>query len=447
MLNKVAQNINRKRLLSHDAKHLVALSGGADSVALLCILHQLNYDVEAIHCNFRLRGEESERDEAFCKDLCQKHGIKLHLAHFDTKEYASLHHISIEMAARELRYRYFYQLRHDINAESICVAHHKDDQAETILLNIIRGTGIQGLTGMSEKRDFIVRPLLAITRREIKEYLDKIGQKHIEDSSNAIDDVKRNKLRLNIIPLLKEMNPKVVESLCEMAENVNGVIPMVEDSFSRQSKSIVVDLPTTNNNEGFCINIDALMSSLSPEYNLFKLLENKQFTSTTIKSIFNSINTQSGKHWETTNHIAYINDRHLYVEKKQAKPETFVFPEEGTYVIGDNKKIKIEIIDKTPDFIVEKSKEVATLDFHGVKFPLRLRPIENGDRFVPFGMNGSKLVSDYLTDRKIPLTARRQQLMLVDKDENTLWLVGERTDNRFRITSDTIKMIIVRYIN
>ena len=203
MKKKVADFIGKHGLLSREGLHLVALSGGADSVALLLILKDLGYRIEAAHCNFHLRGEESNRDEAFVKKLCQEQNIPLHLIHFDTKEYADLHQVSIEMAARDLRYGYFRQLRKDIGAEKVCVAHHRDDAVETLLMNLMRGSGVHGLTGIRACNGEIVRPLLDVSRQEIETYLHSIGQDYVMDSTNLVDDVVRNKIRLNVLPLLE----------------------------------------------------------------------------------------------------------------------------------------------------------------------------------------------------------------------------------------------------
>ena len=182
-MERVAAYIQKEGLLSREGLHIVALSGGADSVALLLILHRLGYRIEAAHCNFHLRGEESDRDETFVKSLCKEHNIPLHLIHFDTAEYASLHQVSIEMAARELRYRYFEQLRHDIGAETVCVAHHRDDAVETLLMNLLRGSGIHGLTGIRPQNGYIVRPLLCLSRQEVEAFLREAGQPFVNDST------------------------------------------------------------------------------------------------------------------------------------------------------------------------------------------------------------------------------------------------------------------------
>jgi tRNA(Ile)-lysidine synthase len=220
MWSKVERYIEKHKLLKHSELYIVALSGGADSVALLLLLKNGGFNIHAAHCNFHLRGEESDRDEAFCEQLCADENIPFHRAHFDTREYADLHKVSIEMAARELRYRWFEQLRQDIGAAGICVAHHRDDSVETVLLNLVRGTGLRGLTGIQPRNGHILRPLLCVSRAEIEAFLAEKGQKYVTDSTNLETDVQRNVVRLEVLPLLRKLNPAVVENIQRTAENL-----------------------------------------------------------------------------------------------------------------------------------------------------------------------------------------------------------------------------------
>ena len=232
LAGRVEAFIKKERLIIWEGLHLVALSGGADSVALLLVLKQLGCHIEAVHCNFHLRGEESDRDESFVKNLCSEQDIKLHLIHFDTNEYAAVHQVSIEMAARELRYRYFEQLRQDIGAETICVAHHRNDAVETLLMNLMRGAGIHGLTGIHPKNGAIVRPLLCVSRDEIEDYLHARGQAYVTDSTNLQPDVLRNKIRLQLLPLVEEIYAGATENIAfdqrsQHAQHAFGIISIL----------------------------------------------------------------------------------------------------------------------------------------------------------------------------------------------------------------------------
>ena len=239
MWSKVADFIAKHQLLSRDGLHIVALSGGADSVALLLVLKQLGYRIEAAHCNFHLRGEESDRDEAFVCQLCAEQNIPIHRAHFDTRDYAALHKVSIEMAARELRYGYFHQLRQDLGAETVCVAHHRDDAVETLLMNLMNGSGIHGLTGIRPKNGAVVRPLLGVSRADIEEFLHSIGQSFVTDSTNAVDDVLRNKIRLHLIPLMQQILPKSSETIAKTAAYMKEV-EQVFDAAVQTARSAIV---------------------------------------------------------------------------------------------------------------------------------------------------------------------------------------------------------------
>ena len=220
---KVIRYIHEKELFTKDDKIVVALSGGADSVALLRVLLQGGYTCVAAHCNFHLRGKESDRDAAFVQTLCTKLQVPLHIHDFDTKSYAEAHRVSVEMAARELRYAWFEEVREQERAQVIGVAHHRDDSVETFLLNLVRGTGIQGLKGIAPKNGAIVRPLLDVGRTDILAFLASIGQDYVMDSTNQRDEFTRNKLRLNVLPLLREINPSVSETIAETARRLSEV--------------------------------------------------------------------------------------------------------------------------------------------------------------------------------------------------------------------------------
>lgn len=427
--------------------YLVALSGGADSVCLLLAMKQLGYNVEAVHCNFHLRGAESDRDEDFCKRLCERESVRFHTVHFDTRTYSQLHKVSIEMAARELRYNYFEQLRVAIDADAILVAHHRNDAVETLLMNLIRGTGIHGLQGIKPRNGHIVRPLLCVSRKEIVGWLDMIGQEYVTDSTNLEDDVTRNKLRLNIIPLLEEINPSVSENIAQTA------LRMVEAGkvFDAAMESAVGDVTAESTDEYVVIDKAKLSNAISREYTLHTILSPYHFSPSQIEDIATSDFSQSGKFWESSTHQLVVDRKALLLRRKEEdvrKP--FRIPEMGTYVIYETKdkaeKISIKSVEVDDVFKISKERDAVTLDADKVRFPLTIRKVGQGDRFMPFGMTGTKLVSDYLTDRKKNVFEKQSQLVMLDADDNVLWLVGERPDARCCITESTIKALVVRYI-
>ena len=436
MLSKVAGFIAKHQLLSRDGLHIVALSGGADSVALLLILKELGYHVEAAHCNFHLRGEESNRDEDFVKSLCKTHSLSIHLIHFDTAEYAHLHQVSIEMAARDLRYHYFRQLREDIGAETVCVAHHRDDAVETLLMNLLRGSGIHGLTGIRPKNGDIVRPLLDLSRQEIEDYLHSIGQDYVTDSTNLVDDVVRNKIRLNVLPLLKTINPSASENLAKSAGFLGEAEKIVDDAFEKQKAMLIV---RNSKDSSEHVTIPALQALPSPGYFLHDWLSPYGFNATQTQQIAGHLVARvSGKTFHAPEHILYIDRDLLVLAKRQEPMKTMKIPETGNYRYDESMRFDVSVSD---DLTISTSPDCASLDASKVKFPLIVRPVETGDSFVPFGMTGHKLVSNYLTDSKLSMLEKRCQLVMTDRDGHIIWLVGKRVDNNYRMTAQTTQVL------
>ena len=464
-------------LFVYGGKYIVALSGGADSVSLLFVLkhleHELGIDVEAAHCNFHLRGAESVRDEEFCKQLCERLSVPLHLIHFDTQAYADLHRVSIEMAARDLRYGYFENLRRDIEAQDICVAHHRDDSVETVLLNLVRGTGLRGLRGIQPRNGNIIRPLLSLSREDIVQYLGALGESYVIDSTNLHNDVKRNKIRLDVMPLLRELNPSVSQSIFESSLRVGEALKVFDEAMKRSIADVTTpprgctcpkctnqpvrkctNQPllvqqsllhqqrcTLQSNHPLTISIDRLKQQPSPEYTLHEILSPRGFTSAQIDQIYGSLDSCSaGKIIASDSHELAFDRGSLLVQPRTNVADaarSMRIPETGTYVFSDSLKIKVAAEDCGDDYVPSRAADCVCLDASDIKFPLTLRHIEQGDRFVPFGMNGMKLVSDYLTDRKKNVFEKRAQLVVTDAQQRIVWLVGERTDNRFRITPHT----------
>ena len=458
MKKKVSEYIRKRGLLKPEGHYLVALSGGADSVCLLLLLKQLGYSVEAIHCNFHLRGEESDRDESFCRQLCDEQQIKLHLVHFDTQAYAQLHKVSIEMAARQLRYRHFAQLCHDAEFQGVCVAHHQDDVAETVLMNLIRGTGIKGLSGIKPHQIMsfplngqddstfqlpIIRPMLCVSRDEITDFLTQMGQTYVTDSTNLIPDVQRNKIRLQVLPLLREINPSVSRNIVETAENLAFADEYLDerveqDLFGMFDEITLMAVPNT---------LSIPVSRVNSEYLLYRMLNPYGFTSAQIKQIYSRLDAPTGTEYYSDTHILVFDRGRLLIEETGKKPfREMRIPEEGTYMISDDAKIKIERVPLEEGFQIPSASDVIAVDADKLQMPLTVRLTKEGDRFIPFGMKGSKLVSDFLTDQKLSLLDKRRQLVIADSTDKILWIVSRRPDNRFRITDTTRTILRISFI-
>ncbi len=433
MWNKVEVYIEKHKLLKANNLYIVALSGGADSVALLLLLKEHGFNVHAAHCNFLLRDAESDRDESFCVSLCQQLGVELHRAHFCTREYAELHKVSIEMAARELRYRWFGQLCQDLGAAGVCVAHHRDDSVETVLLNLVRGTGLRGLTGIQPRSELVVpcgqdvqkqmklvvlRPLLCVSRAEIEAFLAEKGQEYVTDSTNLEADVQRNVIRLEVLPLLQKLNPAVAENIQRTAENL-----------SEAQQVLIVTIASINSSN--ILNLSDLNKYGSSEYLAFEWLRKYGFNGDQVRQI---LDAETGRIVSSATGYDVLKDRERLIVEPALEPfNPMRIPEEGTYILDGNKRFSVR---KKPVY-VSKESHIATLDAANVRFPLTIRRVEEGDWMQPYGMKGRKLLSDLMTDLKMTVFEKRRQLVVVDSQGVVVWLVGVRVDQRMTVSATT----------
>lgn len=440
MWSKVDAYIKKHKLLNNNNLYLVALSGGADSVALLLLLKEHGFNVHAAHCNFHLRGAESDRDEAFCVTLCRQLDVPFHRVHFDTRAYADLHKVSIEMAARELRYGWFAQLCKDLGAAAVCVAHHRDDSVETVLLNLVRGTGLRGLTGIKPLTSHgvcppvrLIRPLLCVSRSEIEAFLAERGQKYVTDSTNLEAGVLRNKIRLQVLPMLRELNPAVSENIQRTAENLVEAQEVLD--------AVVGEFKNSN-----MLELSELEKYGSSEYVIFEWLKNYGFNGNQVRQI---LDAECGGIVSSATGYDVLKDRsRLIVEKTENYPQgvrnvtsrpskRIVVPEEGTYVLDENNTFRVH---KCAVY-VSKVPLIATLDAAKVHFPLTIRGVEEGDRMQPYGMQGMKLLSDLMTDLKMNLFEKRRQLVVADAQGVIVWAVGLRTDQRVAVSDQTKEVL------
>lgn len=413
-IRKVSQFIEEKHLLSFGDKVLVALSGGADSVALLRVLLRLGYACEAAHCNFHLRGEESVRDERFVRALAERLGVPLHVIHFDTNAYAVSHNVSVEMAARELRYDWFAKLRQECGAKVVAVAHHRDDSVETFLLNLVRGTGINGLQGIRPVNGDVVRPLLCVSRVEILDYLSSLGQDYVTDSTNLQDEFVRNKLRLNVIPILETINPSVSDTIAETARRLADVAQVYQEAIQAAKQRVMPD--------GETIDIPALCREPGAQNLLFELLYPLGFNAAQVNDVFRALHGESGRMFYSREWVLLI-DRNRLIRRPSGEVES-------------QPELCLERMEVNPPFSVPHNNKEAYVDAEKVQGELTLRKWQSGDKFIPFGMKGFKSVRNYLRDKKFSRFEKERQWVVCDGDR-IVWLVNERLDNRFRVTSET----------
>ncbi|MDR2809363.1 MAG: tRNA lysidine(34) synthetase TilS [Tannerellaceae bacterium] len=438
MLSVVRTYINKYRLLSDNKPVIVGFSGGSDSVTLLTVLQRLGYSCIAAHCNFHLREEESDRDEAFAQHFAHTLNVPFYKTDFDTRQYAFEEHISLEMAARALRYRWFEEIRGHLDAQGIAVAHHKDDNVETFLINLVRGTGIKGIRGMKPKNGFIIRPLLAVGKREIQEWLETEHLAYVTDSSNFSDAYTRNFIRLKVLPLLEEINPSVKEAIARTSGHLSEVEAIYQFVIEKARTAVWQD-----NNR---ISIAELLQFPSPETILYELLTPFHFTRFVTENISATLEKTPGKVFYSSTHRLIKDRTHLLISPIEStnKPlYTIELKENETIWYGPvNLSFRKLVIEENT--CIETNKCTACFDYDKLSFPLTLRTWQPGDRFVPFGMKGTKKLSDYFSDRKYS-RPDKEQTWLLCSDEHIIWIVGERIDERFKIDKTTKYILTVNF--
>tara|TARA_B100001758_G_scaffold247638_1_gene266317 strand:+ start:7283 stop:8596 length:1314 start_codon:yes stop_codon:yes gene_type:complete len=437
MINKIQRFITENNLCKQKDRILLAVSGGADSICLFFILKELGYYVEMAHCNFKLRARESDGDEQFVRLLAEKYAVKIHVKSFQTEQYSKKNKVSIQMAARHLRYTWFDELLSDNknNLDYVATAHHKDDCVETFLINLIRGSGINGLAGIKEKYNLIIRPLLNISRDEIERYLRDHNQVFRIDSSNNDLKYLRNKIRLHLVPLLKEMNPKIKDVISDEISILNSVSKIFQEHVLSKRKELIIEQDGV-----YQIKIMDLLKLNNLEGYLFEFL--KPFNFKNIKQIIRSFNSQNGKRFFSTTHQLIIDRNRILIS--DLLPEGLSIEiSETDLKISDPLSLTLSISENTK---IIKDIKIAKLDFDKLSFPLILRNWCYGDRFKPFGMKNFKKLSDFFIDEKYSILDKKKQLILCSGDD-IVWIVGKRIDDRYKIDTKTKKVYIAKLLN
>lgn len=430
-LKKVRQFIDSNQLLIDNDRILVGVSGGADSVVLLHILLKLGFECVVAHCNFHLRGDESMRDELFVEKLAEKYKLIYKKTDFDTVRFAKSNKISIEMAAREMRYAWFKKLAPENKCQTIATAHHTDDSIETLLLNMIRGTGLKGLTGIEPRNGDIVRPVLCCTRSEIEQYAQKNKLEYITDSTNLANEYSRNKIRNLILPMMADINPSVKQSLAENISRFRGSWKI----YSEKIAEIEAHITFNKENQTF-VDIDKLKSQSDPKTILFEILQKYQFNSDVISNIFEGLDKSSGKRYYSDTHRLLKDREHLIVDEIEPNNTLEFSIDESTKSISIPINLSLNKKARNEDFIISKKSDKIHIDADKIKFPLTLRKWKKGDSFHPFGMKESKKLSDFFINEKINRN-QKENIWLLVSDNKIVWIIGLRMDERFRITEKT----------
>jgi tRNA(Ile)-lysidine synthase len=439
MINDFKQFIEKQNLFGYSDKLVVGISGGIDSVSLCYLLHEAGYEFAMAHCNFGLRADESDGDEEYVRQLADKLGCTLHVTRFETEWYASENEISIQMAARDLRYQWFESLCKGYGYQKIVIAHNLDDSLETFFINLTRGTGLRGLTGIAPINGNVVRPLLFASRKQISQYIEKINMSWREDSTNAKLKYLRNKIRHQLLPFFEELNPNFRNGLSASIQRLDGAAIYFDKSIRDISNQLIKE------HKGyFSLSIDELMHYPSPEFLLAELLLPYGFTGTVSTEIFESLNGIAGKQFFSATH-RLVKDRTCLLISAIAStlPEQYVI-EPGNYPEEMPLKMRFELCDW--NYKIPTNPNIAVFDASQVTWPLLLRRWQKGDYFIPLGMNNMKKVSDYFTDAKFSLIDKENTWLLTSQDR-IMWIVGHRIDHRFRVTGATKKVIQVTLIS
>jgi tRNA(Ile)-lysidine synthase len=435
MLQKLSNIIAKNFPFLKDKKLLIAISGGIDSVVLTHLLSTLHFDISLAHCNFNLRGEESNLDEVFVKELAKKLAIKCFTTSFETDKIAKEKKESTQIAARHLRYTWFQEVIKEHHFDYVLTAHHADDNLETFLINLTRGSGLDGFTGIPEINENIVRPLLKFSREEVLSFAKDNNILWREDESNASTKYVRNKIRHAILPVLKEINPSLLETFYKTLENLQESKQLVEDRITAISKELIQPLETAKEENSFKIEIEKIQQLSNPKAYLFQLL--KRFHFTEFNDVFNLLSAQAGKQLFSKTHTL-LKDRHFLILSPRVLPSDGLEASEKTFQIAENTVEIKHPIHLTFEEVAQKSmqnKDTIYISKAHLEFPLIVRKWENGDYFYPLGMQGKKKISKYFKDEKISLLEKQNKWLLCDANNSIIWVVGMRKDNRYQIAT------------
>lgn len=434
MLRQFKQFVNSNRLFDHSHSLLAAVSGGADSVVMLHLLAQCRLKVAVAHCNFQLRGADADGDEEFVRLLAKNYDMPFFSIRFDTLAYAEQHHLSVEMAARELRYNWFAQLAAEHHFDRILTAHHLNDNIETLLLNLTRGTGINGLTGIAAINGNIARPLLFATRSQIEEYARLNNLTFRTDCTNLTDDYQRNIVRHRIVPVLKEINPSFEERMLKNFKHIR----QAADIYNWYIDKAKAEVLKTDGN-GCTIDAEKLMQQPFAEPVLYECLKPFGFNGAQVEDVMKNIGRKSGCTFSSGSHKLLVDRSHIIIEPaEQTEFEPIVIDSPQDI---DSLGIKMKVV-SADDFVLDKRHSVACLDFDKLQFPLTIRRWQHGDFFYPLGMAKAQKLSDFFVNNKVNVF-EKERAMVLTSGEHIAWVVGFRPDNRFKISDKTQHILIV----
>lgn len=441
MLRRFVEEVETKSLFTADDIVLLAVSGGMDSVTMCELFHRAGYKFAIAHCNFRLRDEASDGDELFVNKLAEHYNVPVYSATFDTIGYAAENKLSIEEAARNLRYDFFEKVLLKHNYKYLATAHHRDDAIETFFLNLMRGTGIVGLHGILQKNAKIIRPMLCFGRDEIEDFIRYNNIEYRTDATNATLDYKRNKVRHLLVPLFRQLAPAFDRTMSANMQHIADVELIYKQQVEIKRRLIVQPYK-----EGFRISIQQLSSLIPLRTYLYEFLSPFGFTETVVANVIKALNTSSGKQFFAKNYYLIRDRDYLFVYPCGQEDELqMVMIDENDSSISTPIVLHIQSFENTSSFKPMFDRYNAYFDKDKLLFPLRLRRWRNGDKFQPFGMKGKRKISDFFTDQKLSLQDKKNVWLLCNADDEILWVLGLRTDDRFKLTPQTSNILNITW--
>ena len=432
--------IEQNSLFTRGGRVLAAVSGGMDSVVMAHLLKAAGFNFSIAHCNFQLRGHEALADQEFCHQLSQQLRVQFHTISFDTKKYAADNKISIQMAARELRYQWFEQLGQQCGYDVIALAHHQNDAIETILLNLTRGTGIAGLHGILPKNGNLVRPMLFLNRDEIQAVITKNGLSYVEDSSNASTKYARNKLRHEVIPKLKELNPGLEKTFENNLRHFRDMETLLELRLADLKQELFI-----YNGDEIHLLISALKKLEPKRLLLFKLLQPYGFNQTTVDDVMASLDKHSGRTFESGNFMLILDRDKLILSKKNNHQPEPILINEGDREVNYS-HYKVNLLHDDSALIIKSNPLAAAIDTSLLIYPLTIRSWQQGDQFYPLGMKTRKKLSDFFIQQKIPLHEKSAIPILINGNGDIMWIAGHRLSEHYKVHDNTKKVTIFELI-
>ncbi|WP_422359806.1 tRNA lysidine(34) synthetase TilS [Reichenbachiella sp.] len=440
LLNQVKQHIKKNRLFGPDDNLLIALSGGLDSMVLTHLLFQLDYHIGVAHCNFQLRGQESDTDAEFVEAFAKMHKIPFYTKAFDTKKFAKDQQLSTQLAARELRYTWFDEVLRTQAYNYLVTAHHAGDQVETMLYNLTKGTGIAGLRGIPLKNDQIRRPLLSISKEDIEAYARTHELQWREDASNQDDKYSRNRLRLNVIPELKQLNPGLEQTLTNNSKRFEALEMLLVHQANEVRSQFL-----SKHQDTFSLKLSWFDQEAGGLAILIELLKPFGFNLDQCFSIAEGLSDTSGKQYFSSDYSLVIDRENILITPKQEKKEYSAIIEDSDPLISTPwADFTIEFTPYQKDW--PKDNHTACLDADLIQFPIKVRNWAQGDSFYPLGMKGKKKLSDFMIDEKIPVNLK-SRVLLFESNHDIVWVAGYRIDNRYKVTPNTKRLLLIKMTN